>query len=444
MRLIIDFIVENRILRIICYLLISAVTGFNSGLYGGKLARIDVNKLPDDPGFISQYNALLELEPKVESYYFNWPFETDKDSVITALKGIYNGTEPFAKSDASNGELFLYRGLIATFGYNLDTKELWENAEPDYKRAMELLPDDIRPLWYLATFYIISLQNKKSMEMYHKAAQIIKEDDWLFWQGYAYAAYQSGMFCHYLMTQDKANLLLGKKSELDESIGKVARGKFIYPERDSDISPGWIWGKHDENEYTIITSYPLGYKIGVPKESRLFPYMYQKQTAMFNIKLPSEKGYKRNMVPNIFVFTYAAKDNEKLDDFMKVYDPKLIGWGIDWWYLDFLAPGIKGKVAIIDKISCVNPTDRMKGGRREIDSLQETPERIKNWEKIKEQYNIRSEAWGTMEFDSIKSPLDLSNIIRAITILSIQVICKWGRKIKNLSFSLKFNQETKK
>ncbi|MBT7084620.1 MAG: hypothetical protein HN737_08270 [Desulfobacterales bacterium] len=127
---------------------------------------------------------------------------------------------------------------------------------------------------------------------------------------------------------------------------------------------------------------------------------------------------------------------DKLDAFMKVYDPVLVGWGIDWWYLDSLKPDIKGKVAIVDKISCINPYDWMKGGQREIDLLQDMPTRIKNWKSIKEQHHI-SEEQGTVEFDFIKNPFSFSNVIRAITIYSINVAYKFVKNNQKLNKTLR-------
>jgi hypothetical protein len=77
-----------------------------------------------------------------------------------------------------------------------------------------------------------------------------------------------------------------------------------------------------------------------------------------------------------------------LDEFMDVYDPVLVGWGIDWWFLNLLQPDIKGKVAIVDAISCINPLDDSKGGIREIDQLQKLNERILNWTKIKQDHGL--------------------------------------------------------
>jgi hypothetical protein len=89
---------------------------------------------------------------------------------------------------------------------------------------------------------------------------------------------------------------------------------------------------------------------------------------------------------------------DKLRAFMQVYDPILVGWGIDWWYLDVLGGNLEGKVAVVDEIVCVNPHDVTKGGQREIDRLQPTEERIASWKAVKQKYAIRSEERGQLEY----------------------------------------------
>jgi hypothetical protein len=76
-----------------------------------------------------------------------------------------------------------------------------------------------------------------------------------------------------------------------------------------------------------------------------------------------------------------------LDAFMKVYDPSLAGWGIDWWYLHVMGAELRGRVAIVDEVMCMNPHDRMKG-HREIDRLQSRSVRRANWEMVKRIHGI--------------------------------------------------------
>jgi len=92
---------------------------------------------------------------------------------------------------------------------------------------------------------------------------------------------------------------------------------------------------------------------------------------------------------------------DKLDCFMETYDPSLVGWGVDWWFLDVLGPDLEGRVAVVDAAACQNPYDRAKGGEREIDKLQSKAERIATWQMIKARYNIESEMKGIVEYGAL-------------------------------------------
>ena len=92
---------------------------------------------------------------------------------------------------------------------------------------------------------------------------------------------------------------------------------------------------------------------------------------------------------------------DKLDAFMAAYDPALVGWGTDWWFLEGLGPDLEGKVAIADAVICLNPYDHAKGGQREIEKLQPKARRIAVWERIKAEHNIQSEARGITEYGAL-------------------------------------------
>lgn len=82
----------------------------------------------------------------------------------------------------------------------------------------------------------------------------------------------------------------------------------------------------------------------------------------------------------------------QLCQFMEVYDPVLVGFGIDWWYLDALKLP-KGKIAIVDAIPCINPLDASKRRGREIEQLQSNALRYAHWQKIKKEYQIQGEGY---------------------------------------------------
>ena len=78
---------------------------------------------------------------------------------------------------------------------------------------------------------------------------------------------------------------------------------------------------------------------------------------------------------------------DKLIEFLKVYDGMLVGWGIDWWFMEVLKPP-KDKAAIIDYYSCSNPFEYYLKEKRKIDILQPESVRKMEWEKTKKENNL--------------------------------------------------------
>ncbi len=78
---------------------------------------------------------------------------------------------------------------------------------------------------------------------------------------------------------------------------------------------------------------------------------------------------------------------DKLDAFMRVFDPVLKGWGIDFWYHHVLGEHPK-KIAIVDALPCINPHDSAKDGHREIELLEKKTMRINNYIKIRKKYKL--------------------------------------------------------
>lgn len=124
---------------------------------------------------------------------------------------------------------------------------------------------------------------------------------------------------------------------------------------------------------------------------------------------------------------------DKLDEFLQVYDPSLVGWGIDWWYMDLLNKDSQRKVAIIDAVTCINPHDKAKGNQREIDRLQDTPTRIMNWERIKKERNIKVHR--PVVLGSVTGPLNLSAIMNGLTTWMIQIVCTWRDVFRSRTWS---------
>jgi hypothetical protein len=69
---------------------------------------------------------------------------------------------------------------------------------------------------------------------------------------------------------------------------------------------------------------------------------------------------------------------------MEIYKYELVGYGIDYLFLNHLGVEHKDKYMIVDKISCINPCSKI----REIDLLQDLKTRMKKWDKVKTELGI--------------------------------------------------------
>jgi hypothetical protein len=97
-------------------------------------------------------------------------------------------------------------------------------------------------------------------------------------------------------------------------------------------------------------------------------------------------------IPNIFLrYTNFIEINtpffskSALEKCMNIYDPTLVGYGIDYLFIWHLGKENKYKFAIIDAIKCINPFFDV----RQIDILQPFDDRVKNWKSVMEKNNIK-------------------------------------------------------
>ncbi|WP_018275929.1 hypothetical protein WKI13_05590 [Teredinibacter turnerae] len=116
---------------------------------------------------------------------------------------------------------------------------------------------------------------------------------------------------------------------------------------------------------------------------------------------------------------------DKLEAFFQVYDPKLVGWGVDLWLMHFLQYP-KNKVAVIHDVVCINPEDEIKGGSREIERLQCQQKRIECWNTVKREHNIPDQP--LKEFCTVWHMPTPVNIWRALVIFfERKYLRHWGK-----------------
>jgi len=134
---------------------------------------------------------------------------------------------------------------------------------------------------------------------------------------------------------------------------------------------------------------------------------------------------------NFIEVTCPLFEKDKLAEFMKTYDPILIGWGVDLWYSEiFSMQDIShNKIAVIDDISCINPRDKTKVGQaREIDKLQNTEKRQEVWAGIQQKYNLNTN-FKKEEYETIKSAFSLHILLRSLKIKSFRLAYRCYKKI---------------
>lgn len=112
----------------------------------------------------------------------------------------------------------------------------------------------------------------------------------------------------------------------------------------------------------------------------------------------------------------------ELTNFMNVYDPELIGWGVDYWFSELIAKkdAQKNKIAIIDYISCINPRDEMKiDNKREIDLLQSRDDRIATWEAIKIANNLEP-TYNEVEYAQIRKFSGVTHWYKSLRVIALK------------------------
>jgi hypothetical protein len=94
-----------------------------------------------------------------------------------------------------------------------------------------------------------------------------------------------------------------------------------------------------------------------------------------------------------------------LERCMQIYDPILVGYGIDYLFIWVLGQNNQNKYAIVDTIKCINPICE----NREINVLQSFKDRVKNWLIVSKKYNIIT--WEHKTFNTIPLNFYTQNLI---------------------------------
>jgi len=127
---------------------------------------------------------------------------------------------------------------------------------------------------------------------------------------------------------------------------------------------------------------------------------------------------------NFVEMTCPVFKTDFLIKFLEVFDPALVGWGTDWWFLNLITA--EDKVAISDQVSCINPYDRFKkDGVREIVKLQSDEERLNTWRRIAAERHLNT--FKQQVTDSV--PRDLKMLLPAVPASTIDLAIRIKQKL---------------
>ena len=83
-------------------------------------------------------------------------------------------------------------------------------------------------------------------------------------------------------------------------------------------------------------------------------------------------------------------NKESLTRLMKLLDYSLIGWGIDFLYIQCNGLEKEKSYAIIHKIKCINPHDHQKDNKRELAKIKNCDKREDIWKKYAKKNNFQN------------------------------------------------------
>lgn len=79
---------------------------------------------------------------------------------------------------------------------------------------------------------------------------------------------------------------------------------------------------------------------------------------------------------------------ELLVDFLQAYRGQLLDFGVDHWLVHHAGPENERRIVVIDDVPCVNPTDAVKRGEGNVDSMRPRSARAEEWASFAAEHGI--------------------------------------------------------
>ncbi len=99
---------------------------------------------------------LQELEKTLGSYPPAIENEAQQKEITKKYELLKKKLDSLLKSDPKNESALYQRGLLQTFGHNMDYPDSWRGADEDLKNVLRLNPSNVRAILDLANLYVNS------------------------------------------------------------------------------------------------------------------------------------------------------------------------------------------------------------------------------------------------------------------------------------------------
>jgi tetratricopeptide (TPR) repeat protein len=280
----------------------------------GNINFVQFDKIPDSEKYSEKLNFIIENEGYYNHWQPDWTYDISKKSLVKELKESY---DLFSKMDNENIEINLLLGDISHYLYNLHEDKYYELAVEHYQKAIDLAPNDYRPLWFLANHYALSNIQDNSIQYFLKSQKLLPSDEpAAFWEEYTFATAVANMPSHCIFAMDKAKSILGEPSYFEEQLGQTIYNRIIPVKSDSAYSYMDIWSASKGDLISFVCR-PFGLKLLIDSTWQINFYDYQNHQSVVTIvppAIPNKDG--REITYTIALIMRVAQPGDKLEDFI--------------------------------------------------------------------------------------------------------------------------------
>jgi hypothetical protein len=233
--------------------------------YPADLAIINVRSIPSVEKYADEMAHVQTHVGYIASYipdeYWNYP--VSKAELSEHLIAFYNLLDGDV-DHPDNQDLYLLKGIICTFLFNLDVQAYYTLAIDNFMHIDSLGGRDYRYKWMLGNLYICSIHPFEAIDQFKYVESKIPENllHPLFWLDYAHAAALALMPAnavkYFELYAKYANASLGGVG-LYQAIMK----NFIYPQIDAPIAKNSLYVAHDRQDGAGVLSRPFGIWLSV-------------------------------------------------------------------------------------------------------------------------------------------------------------------------------------